>query len=53
MRLEDMESCSVTEDEFKRDRGLCKKCMMYLICSTAMSPNSKELITDAVSKLGI
>ena len=44
MKLEDMESCSVTEYEFREGRGLCRKCMMYAVCSTAMSPNAKFLL---------
>jgi len=53
MKLEDMESCPVTEDEFKPSRGLCRKCMMYLVCSAAMSPNAKELINNAMAELGM
>jgi len=53
MKLEDMESCSVTEYEFREGRGLCRKCMMYAVCSTAMSPNAKELVDKAMDELGM
>jgi hypothetical protein len=47
MKLEEMEPCSVSEAEFKANSRPCKKCMMYIVCSTAMSPDAVEIIAKA------
>ena len=51
-KLEDMSSCTVTKEEF-RGRGLCKRCVMFIVCSTAMSPNAREIIANARAELGL
>ena len=53
MKLEYMEPCPVTKEEFVVGRALCKKCMMFEVCSTAASPNATEIISKAMKGLGL
>lgn len=46
MKLEDMESCPVTKEEFMSGRGLCRKCIMFLICSAAADYSCKNKIEN-------
>ena len=53
MKLEDVKPCPVTYESFASGRKACKKCILFIICSTAISPNADEVIAKARRELGL
>jgi len=53
MKLEDVQPCPVTYKSFASGRKACKKCILLIICSIAISPNADEVIAKARRELGL